>query len=449
MRKNLMTKLVALVLCMLMLVGNVAFAEGTDEKITITFCNWGDGTEQRMFEDVFARYTADHPNVEINYLYIPHGEYMTKLNTMAASGTMPDMGQMIEHSSLLWAENGMFVDVSDLYESGVIAPRMPAVTFAETENGYLGSSFIQEVNALFYDKDYTEKNGVTVPTSVEGAWSWDEFLAAAKRLTVDLNGKHADEEGFDPNNIDVYGVADVNPEIMALSNGGGYFSPDGKELWLDKPETIEAIQMVADLMNVHHVSPIPTTRDAIGGGNNPLMTKKVAMHIQGQYCLLWYGDFIPTGEINLGIGVLPKMKELVTTNSGPAITIFKDTKYPEVCKDILTYFYNTENILNNIHMGLWMPSEQSWYEDEALKSKWIDESKIHPAEYKDGIIDMARYCVVPNAFYNLGNTNELYSIINAALDQVWLGERTAEDVILNDIMPEITPIFEEYWAERH
>ncbi|MEG0270987.1 MAG: extracellular solute-binding protein, partial [Clostridia bacterium] len=303
-------------------------------------------------------------------------------------------------------------------------------------------------NVLFYDKTYTEANGITVPTTVEGAWSWDEFVSAAKRLTVDLNGKHADEEGFDPQNIDVYGVADVNPEIMALSNGGGYFSPDGKELWLSKPETIEAIQKVADLMNVYHVAPIPTTREAIGGGNNPLMTKKVAMHINGQFCLLWYGDFIPTGEINLGVGVLPKMKNLVTTNSGPAITIFKNTKNPEICKDILSYFYNTENILGNIHKGLWMPSEQSWYEDEALKAKWVDESNIHPAEYKQGIIDMARDYTVPNAFYTLGNTNELYSIINPALDQVWLGERTAEDVVLNDIMPQIQPIFDEYWAER-
>lgn len=449
MMKNLRKPLFALLLCVMMIAGTVGLAQGaSDEKIVITFCNWGDGTEQRMFEDVFARYMQDHPEVTINYLYIPHGEYMTKLNTMAASGTMPDMGQMIEHSSLLWAENDMFLDVRDLYEDGTIEPRMPAVTFAETENGYLGSSFIQEVVILFYDKDYTEANGVTIPTSVEDAWTWDEFVAVAKRLTVDANGVHADEEGFDPNNIDVYGVSDISSEIMAISNGGGYFSPDGKELWLDKPETIEAIQKVADLMNVHHVSPMPTTRDAIGGGNNPLMTKKVAMHTAGQYCLLWYGDFIPTGEINLGVGVLPKMKELATINSGPAITIFKDSKYPEVCKDILSYFYKTENILDNIHMGLWMPSEQSWYEDEALKSKWVDESDIHPAEYKDGIIDMAKNHVVPNPFYVLGNTNELYSLISAPLDQVWLGERTAEDVILNDIMPEVTPVFEEYWEER-
>lgn len=449
--KKRLVSLAALLLSLLFALQATAFAQAAPaegEKIVLTFCNWGDGTEQKMFEDVFARYMADHPNVEINYLYIPHGEYMTKLNTMAASGTMPDMGQMIEHSSLLWAENDMFLDVSDLYESGKIASRMPAVTFSETENGYLGSSFIQEVVILFYNKDYTEKMGVTVPTEVEDAWTWDEFVAAAKKLTTDKNGKHPDEEGFAPENIDVYGVADVNPEIMALSNGGGYFSPDGKEIWLDKPETIEAVQRVADLMNVHHVSPIPTTRDAIGGGNNPLMTQKVAMHFSGQFCLLWYGDFVKTGELNLGTGVLPKMKELKTNNSGPAITIFKNTKYPEVCKDLLTYFYTTENILDNIHMGLWMPSEEQWYTDDALKAKWVDESEVHPAEYKHGVIDMARDCVVPSSFYVLGNTNEMNAIISAALDQVWLGEKTAEDVIVNEIMPELQPIFDEYWAER-
>lgn len=457
MRKNWMRALVSLLLAATVMLSGTAFATvsteaqpapADGEKIVLTFANWGDGTEQKMFEDVFARYTAEHPNVEINYLFIPWGEYMTKLNTMAASNTMPDMGQMIEHSSLLWAENGMFADVSDLYESGAIAPRMPAVTFNETENGYLGSSFIQEVVVLFYDKEYTEKMGVTVPTTVEGAWTWDEFVDAAKKLTVDKNGKHPDEEGFDPENIEVYGASDVSAELMAMSNGAGYFSPDGKEIWLNKPETIEAIQKVADLINVHHVSPLPTTRQAIGGGNNPLMTKKVAMHFAGQYCLLWYGDFIKKGELQLGTGVLPKLKEVRTTNSGPAITIFKDCKNVEVAKDLLTYFYNTENILDNIHMGLWMPSEQQWYEDDALKAKWVDESEIHPAEYKQGVIDMARDCVVPNSFYVLGNTNELYSIINPALDQVWLGQKTAEEVVNNEIMPALQPVFDEYWAER-
>ena len=33
-------------------------------------------------------------------------------------------------------------------------------------------------------------------------------------------------------------------------------------------------------------------------------------------------------------------------------------------------------------------------------------------------------------------------VIEAALQQVWLGQKTAADVINNEIMPKITPIFQ-------
>jgi multiple sugar transport system substrate-binding protein len=447
--KNLKRMVLALVLCSVLVAGTALAQTTTEtttpvasgEKTVLTFCNWGDGTEQKMFESIFQRYMAEHPDVEINYLFIPWGEYMTKLNTMAASGTMPDMGQMIEHSSLLWAEYGMFEDVSDVFNSGAIAPRIDAVSFKGKYGSVLGSSYINEVTVLFYDKDYCDKMGVTVPSDPENAWTWDEFLQACIKLTVDVNGKHPGEEGFDANNIAVYGVSDVSYDIMAMSNGGGIYNRDYTEVWLDKPETIEAIQAVADLRNVYHVSPTSAVRDAIGGGNNPLMTKKIAMHFAGQYCMLWYGDYIKSGELNLGVGVLPKMKELVTTNSGPAVTIFKGCKNVAVAKDLLSYIYKTDNIIDEIHNGLWMPSEAAWYTDPALISRWVDESSIHPQSYK-GAIKMAKDYCVPNAFYYLKNTNELNSLL-APLDQVFLGEKTAEEVIKNEIMPNFTPVFQE------
>jgi hypothetical protein len=33
-------------------------------------------------------------------------------------------------------------------------------------------------------------------------------------------------------------------------------------------------------------------------------------------------------------------------------------------------------------------------------------------------------------------------VIEAALGQVWLGQKSANDVITNEIMPKITPIFQ-------
>ncbi len=417
-----------------------------EDVVELTFINWGDSEEQKMFEDIFARFHEANPGIRVKYIFVPQTEYVTKLNAMAATNSLPDMGQMIENSSLKWAENGKFLDVSDLYASGAISPRLDSVTFNPTKSGnFFGASYICEVLTLFYNKDMTDAAGVTVPTTVEDAWTWDEFVEAAKKLTVDQNGKHPGEEGFDPGRISVYGVSDVDAMVMAWSNGGGLFDEECTEIWLDKPETIEAFQRVSDLMNVHYVSPKPASRGSIGGGNNPLLTKKVAMSMAPQYQLLWYGDAIEKGQLNLGVGMLPVMKTPATKTFGPAVVIFEGTKHPEECKKLLEFMYNSENIVGNIRKGLWMPSEKKYYQDEALIDEWITKSTIHPQEYKTAVVPLVLDYAIPDPFYKLPNTNDINSIVTPLLDQIWSGKKTAETVILDEVMPKLGPFMEKYW----
>jgi molecular chaperone HtpG len=43
------------------------------------------------------------------------------------------------------------------------------------------------------------------PASLDKAWTWDEFIEVAKRLTIDSNGRNATQAGFDKNNVEQYG----------------------------------------------------------------------------------------------------------------------------------------------------------------------------------------------------------------------------------------------------
>ena len=55
------------------------------------------------------------------------------------------------------------------------------------------------------------------------------------------------------------------------------------------------------------------------------------------------------------------------------------------------------------------------------------------------------YIAVENV---LSNTVELSGLYNGLLDQVRLGEKTAEEVVTKEIMPILKPVFDDYWAER-
>ena len=87
-----------------------------------------------------------------------------------------------------------------------------------------------------------------------------EFLAAARKLTVDRSGNNADSDAFDPENIDVFGVSFPSwwggylP--MIYSNGGQLASDDGKRLMLNEPEAVAALHLLMAASTVV-IAPVP------------------------------------------------------------------------------------------------------------------------------------------------------------------------------------------------
>src|SRR5262249_5836271 len=87
---------------------------------------------------------------------------------------------------------------------------------------------------LYYNKDQFDQAGVDVPTA---EWTWDDFLAAAQKLTIDANGNDSTSADFDATNIQRWGVwlpnswgaTDWERGILPIiyQNGGSQVSPDG------------------------------------------------------------------------------------------------------------------------------------------------------------------------------------------------------------------------------
>ena len=111
---------------------------------------------------------------------------------------------------------------------------------------------------LYYNKSLFDAAGLDYPAD---AWTWSEFVAVARQLTVDHSGNNADSDVFDPENIDVFGISFPTwwggylP--MIYSNGSQLASDDGTELLLNQPAAVEALQAIQDLIYVHHVAPMP------------------------------------------------------------------------------------------------------------------------------------------------------------------------------------------------
>ena len=443
-------KAVSLVISMIMLIGLAACgntsntpssstpstqnsATETGGRIELTFSLWGDPAEQDTTQKALDVYNDSQDKVYVKALQIGRDEYNENLQIMATSGNMPDCGMVAEDTVIGWARDGLLM-AYDIYEGETNLP-LDYITF-KYEGETIAYSAANEVLAIWYNRQMFDDAGIPYPpATLDEAWTWDEFIEVSRKLTKDINGNSPGEAGFDKNNIVQYGCY-VNQytwqlEVWALSNGGKFFSPDGKSVVFDDA-AIEALQKVFDLHLVENVAPLNDgTQDngfgsSIGAGN-------VAMCTEGQ----WATGFKIAGgvDIDYGVGVLPYMKTKANIATGGPTGIFATTQYAEEAAEFLRWYNSEENNFQTIADGWWMPTKMNWYTDPDLLHKWVyePESRVRLGEaYKTAIVDVAiNFDVTQStAWYYTPNTYEvLVRTLQPALVEAINGSKTAKEVI--------------------
>ena len=157
-----MKKIIALLLCLLMVVGMVACATNTDNNdqtdgsqdttpatensdssddtngndgdvVTITYSYWGTPDEAASVQAVADKFHEEYPNIKVEVMAIPNEEYVTKLNTMATAGELPDCGIMNESGVLDFASDGLLYDISAMYEGADSMP-LDSITLRPASN---------------------------------------------------------------------------------------------------------------------------------------------------------------------------------------------------------------------------------------------------------------------------------------------------------------------------
>lgn len=420
------------------------------ERVKITYAQWGNETETAATQKVADQFNHDQDRIEVEVVKIDHDTYVTKLNAMATAGELPDTAIMSEAGVLKFAENGLLADISNMYGDGDNKP-LASLTF-QYEGKPVAYSAANEVLNLWYNKDLLkevcEKEGLdinefTPPKSADAAWDWDTFVKTAQTLTLDINGKNALDPDFDSKNIDVYGCT-VNTlpwqlEVWALSNGGGYYSKDGKQCTIDSQATVDALQNIADLSEQYHCAPPVTS--AANALESSLGSKKVVMATDGQWNV---GTFLgPNADFEYGVGVLPFMKTPVTICTGGPNVVFSTTKHPEEAMEWLKWYYQEENSWSLIEAGTWMPILDSWYTDEDKIDKWISNPNFPEKEmYKTAVVDYAKNNAVSTAWYYVNGTEEFNATLDTVFSNVWAGEQTMKEAI-EENKEELYSIFEE------
>ena len=394
------------------------FQNMSDGKVNISYSTWG--TEEGIAEirRVADSFNHQQDKIQVTVIHFPYERYIEELNTMAAANRLPDCGLMSEAAVLQYAAKGYLADISNMYlgsESRLLAN----LAFKDPDNKTVAFSVANQILLLYYNKNMFDKAGAPYPPArVEDAWTWAQFIEAARRLTFDRNGRTPNDADFDRSSIVQYGAMVENLtwqlEVWCLSNGGGFYSPEGSQVIIDQDPAIEAIQRVADLHLVHNVAPLSSglTDDGI---QRSIITGSTAMATGGQWNM---GTCLSTARkekgLNYGVAVLPYMKEKVTLNTGGPNVVFSQSKNPKEAFEFIKWFSAEENYWSMIEYCFWMLPQEKWYTSEISINDCMD---------------YAVKAAKPASWYYVNNTVDFNKLLASILGDVWTGRMTAKEAI--------------------
>lgn len=417
----------------------------------LKFMYWGSAYEQKAIADMLSSFNKAHKSANASPLYTPLPNYETKVSTLVAAGTPPDVAYLSNDQMYQLALNGKLLNLyPHLKKYPELLNRLPTSYFWTGPNELYGSQLAEGVQILWYNSKVFKDGGVDVPPAdVTKAWTFDQFVAAAERLTLDSNGKRPTESGFDAGNIRQFGTTSVIGGgfmyALLISNGADYFDKTGTKYTLDSPAAIEVVQGMQDLIHKHHVAPTPAQL----GNNAPtttvqLQTRRIAMIVDGDWTLLDLGQ----SNLPYGCGVLPRFnngQQSVTVSGGAAGVIFKGTKHLDEALQLYS-FYNDPQDVDLFKNGLWMPLQTKYYTDPTYIKKWAS-GKIYPGTFKTAAIDPTVNHSVVSWGQSIKNATKIDQVLTPAFNVIAEGKQSAKEV-LTALKPKVEPLLQGRWPTQ-
>ncbi len=410
-------------------------APASAETVTITFTGWGGTEEDEGVKSAVKYFEEQTPGIKVNWIQIPEN-YAEKILAMVAAGTPPDTAFIYNTIFQQYVKDGLLLDITDnLKQDPVLGAENyfiePQESTRCTVNGKwygIGSCWVAP--HIYYNADIFEKEGITPPSNnPDEAWDWPKFLEVANQLTVDTNGKHPTDSGFNLDSMERWAIQwptwSIPLHAAIASNGGHWLNQETGLIELDKPEATEALQKVADLMLVQNVNPRGAAFSALGLTNTQMLENgKLAMAIDGSWALSW----ITKINAKLGTAVCPKILQPATDMQAHIHSGFAATKYKDQAWAWLRFLGTEYYQLGFLKMGLWLPSQTALMTPEGM-AKWYTERKgpgdgVHPKGY-----DLIVKEYVPkygHVLYMPPGYTEADALITPALDAIWIGDKTAE-----------------------
>ncbi|MBI3973307.1 MAG: sugar ABC transporter substrate-binding protein [Chloroflexi bacterium] len=400
-------------------------------KKTLAFSTYVFQKFEDAMREVLRTFEQDNPDVEVQAEYAT-GNYYEKIQSQIAANTTPDVGIASFSWTVSLAKGGALLALDDVaardkyalsqfLPAGLAQYRWRTGDFSSGGQGgkQYGLPSDAQPFVFFYNRSAFDKAGQAYPTD---NWTWNDLLAAAKRLT------RADEDKW---GVAAPAAGPLHQGNFVFAAGGSYIAPDFKKSGLDRPETIEAYKWAYDLIYTHRVAPVPAS-----GAPHPFTSGRCAMYIYG----IWYIADLVKGNPDFAWDVAmqpkhPTTGKRTTSAESDGWWIYKAGKDPDTSWRLLKWLAGEKGQQKFSELEYVIPPSRpnvakEWYAKKPPehRSKALDQvvqDSRAPANtyFEAGTVNRAINPIFARA-YNNGEDigpilREATQAMNAELDRAW------------------------------
>ncbi len=244
-------KLLSIMLVVAMVLSLAACGNSSDEESSeggssasgpLQVAIW-DSNQEPGIKEIIADFTAE-TGIEAEITVTTWGDYWTMLSAGAQGGELPDVFWMHANEAVRYMSNDMLLDLTDYIANSELIKTDNYPTDIWDLYSFDGKNYAvpKDVDtiALWYNKTMFDEAGLDYPTA---DWTWEDLVDAAQKLTI-KEGNETVQYGFGMSSDDFQeGYAN-----WIYSYGGSMIDYDPLQSGFDKPETIEAMELLDSLL---------------------------------------------------------------------------------------------------------------------------------------------------------------------------------------------------------
>jgi ABC-type glycerol-3-phosphate transport system substrate-binding protein len=367
------------------------------------------GAQADHLNRVNARFTAEHPGVEVELLTVPESDMTAKLAAAVAGGRPPDMttlGGMTRVTELI--DNKKVVSLSrfrrdlarlDWYDS----LKQPVVRGDDLFAMPTQASTL----ALYYNADLYAKAGLD-PDAPPA--TWEALLANARAIARPEQQLWGHYVATKP----ITWTADLVWVAYLWQAGGEWLSRDGKRAAFNGPAGVEALQFWADLVQKYQVAPQKAVDNLVMGQD--FETGTVGhMTIYAGWAIREEGMKFPVRT-----APLPRHAQPATVAAGLIIPIFAESKQQDAAWAYLDWLSQPDHLIYYLSGSGALPPRRSIAEAAA----WTAFTAQHPLVQT--FVDVLRQARLP--YYGKG-AEEISVQVAQAIEAAVYGQKTPKQAL--------------------